>query len=263
MFEYRITPAGAGKTPRDGRKSHLHKDHPRRCGENLQAVQNLQPRKGSPPQVRGKLIVSCISAARRRITPAGAGKTCLRAVAPPRFWDHPRRCGENLLPNKPHLWGLGSPPQVRGKPAINIKGIIPGITPAGAGKTQGYDPSGQSSEDHPRRCGENFIHFRTDSTVEGSPPQVRGKLSINTLITLAHRITPAGAGKTSLRQNIYSMMGDHPRRCGENFLLLRFCVRLTGSPPQVRGKRVILFCESLISRITPAGAGKTRTLHLK
>ena len=70
------------------------------------------------------------------ITPAGAGKTaqpCRRSGAQ---WDHPRRCGENILRISAFTSGLGSPPQVRGKPIASfILYIEFRITPAGAGKT--------------------------------------------------------------------------------------------------------------------------------
>ena len=50
---------------------------------------------------------------------------------------------------------------------------------------------------------------------------------------------------------------DHPRRCGEN-LLQKNCFKKTlGSPPQVRGKPNTDANAAAITRITPAGAGKT------
>ena len=71
-------------------------------------------------------------------------------------WDHPRRCGENLLRrlNKNHP--RGSPPQVRGK----LQAIVDAlpqirITPAGAGKTFTAAKRTRFEQDHPRRCGEN------------------------------------------------------------------------------------------------------------
>ena len=53
------------------------------------------------------------------ITPAGAGKTIL-ITAPKTVWrDHPRRCGENLATLGIFSAGCGSPPQVRGKLALD------------------------------------------------------------------------------------------------------------------------------------------------
>ena len=71
----RITPAGAGKTPRQAYLSVSAPDHPRRCGENVVFSSCCAPRLGSPPQVRGKLARKIAGYARSRITPAGAGKT--------------------------------------------------------------------------------------------------------------------------------------------------------------------------------------------
>ena len=70
------------------------------------------------------------------ITPAHAGKTKPRLGGFLGSWDHPRACGENQYANKPHMWGLGSPPRMRGK-HDKIIGDIEDfrITPAHAGKT--------------------------------------------------------------------------------------------------------------------------------
>ena len=111
---------------------------------------------GSPPQVRGKLIVFFLSNAYTRITPAGAGKTCRGKYINRRIQDHPRRCGENYIHGN-IIWNLqGSPPQVRGKLGQNANGVpLIRITPAGAGKTDGLYTNAFLHWDHPRRCGEN------------------------------------------------------------------------------------------------------------
>ena len=50
-----ITPAGAGKTLIVAGFVRMHKDHPRRCGENSDEDAERFLEAGSPPQVRGKL----------------------------------------------------------------------------------------------------------------------------------------------------------------------------------------------------------------
>ena len=55
---FRITPAGAGKTPPKARFIPLSQDHPRRCGENLSAGITRKSVLGSPPQVRACTRVS-------------------------------------------------------------------------------------------------------------------------------------------------------------------------------------------------------------
>ena len=133
-----ITPAGAGKTPRIALIGQLKKDHPRRCGENWQCAYFSAVLAGSPPQVRGKRFVCDRGISHERITPAGAGKTTQPARDCPSCQDHPRRCGENLPDFKFSGDVKGSPPQVRGKHSVRV--LLQqrvGITPAGAGKTNG------------------------------------------------------------------------------------------------------------------------------
>ena len=175
----------------------------------------------------------------------------------------------------------GSPPQVRGKrEIINIRPRRGRITPAGAGKTSQPALRHAFSQDHPRRCGENYKQSLTRCRRLGSPPQVRGKLRAVhrdfvavedhprrcgencadvPVQTGAKRITPAGAGKTRLQQRAQCQRRDHPRRCGENSAWGCIEYAHPGSPPQVRGKQSMKKCINGKIRITPAGAGKTQT----
>ena len=175
-MNYRITPAGAGKTASIYSKAESYWDHPRRCGENLPIEYNAVPVIGSPPQVRGKL--SGVNGINDNywITPAGAGKTYLRYYLTFYDKDHPRRCGENAAMDVNVLAAAGSPPQVRGKP-VSSETVFKRrrITPAGAGKTLKYDGEFIIYQDHPRRCGENLEYVGNVCSETGSPPQVRGK----------------------------------------------------------------------------------------
>ena len=131
------------------------------------------------------------------------------------------------------------------------------ITPAGAGKTFEFRQAPFGLEDHPRRCGENADTAVGMRLSLGSPPQVRGKLISTVLQGITQRITPAGAGKTQNYNGFPIVPWDHPRRCGENSLLMQGSCADAGSPPQVRGKPNVPFRILPSSRITPAGAGKT------
>ena len=112
-------------------------DHPRRCGENYTPHLSACAQPGSPPQVRGKLPRHEGKVVSAGITPAGAGKTIVWIPYLCPSWDHPRRCGENGAKSRHSTKRLGSPPQVRGKPACSAASICRmRITPAGAGKTQ-------------------------------------------------------------------------------------------------------------------------------
>ena len=177
FFPHRITPAGAGKTFASVLIEPLGWDHPRRCGENLLLVPCDSAIAGSPPQVRGKRL-SILSIARKyRITPAGAGKTAVYQLPLKTDLDHPRRCGENNGRDKDGITIAGSPPQVRGKPQPEDSAASTvGITPAGAGKTPSCTTFAPLVQDHPRRCGENLNYQLLQQELQGSPPQVRGKL---------------------------------------------------------------------------------------
>ena len=92
----------------------------------------------------------------RRITPACAGKTGGAAYGFNLWQDHPRVCGENTLKQGFGDHVIGSPPRVRGKPAIfTIGSVYVRITPACAGKTLTIAFTIELIRDHPRVCGEN------------------------------------------------------------------------------------------------------------
>ena len=154
--------------------------------------------------------------------------------------------------------GEGSPPQVRGKPKPPTEKLTEcWITPAGAGKTGTRCYCSPGFGDHPRRCGENCAVNMYSLSALGSPPQVRGKPEDGCAALVSGRITPAGAGKTHSFRSRILCIWDHPRRCGENFDFTDAQLRGKGSPPQVRGKLDSRSHNHVLTRITPAGAGKT------
>ena len=132
------------------------------------------------------------------------------------------------------------------------------ITPADAGKTFLRFCCNKLKEHHPRGCGENLTIAALALIGDGSPPQVRGKPIRRAAEMQETRITPAGAGKTSRAAATHRRAEDHPRRCGENFRAGGKAQCPAGSPPQVRGKRCGGDGVTAWSRITPAGAGKTK-----
>ena len=147
--------------------------------------------------MRGKLGKDVVTQFSERITPAGAGKTDTPIFVNDIAEDHPRRCGENCPTQRVFSFGLGSPPQVRGKLLRRETFCqLTRITPAGAGKTFCPFANPAFSQDHPRRCGENEPCSPPLLLLAGSPPQVRGKLDTPMEETETDRITPAGAGKT-------------------------------------------------------------------
>ena len=133
----RITPAYAGKSMDAILPACIRRDHPRLCGEKaLQSPQN--PRSsGSPPPMRGKVVLSAAFAAGVGITPAYAGKSFMGPCTINGHWDHPRLCGEKYNPVWNGCRTPGSPPPMRGKAGNPcIAGNQCRITPAYAGKSR-------------------------------------------------------------------------------------------------------------------------------
>ena len=129
------------------------------------------------------------------------------------------------------------------------------------GKLSVYNIKRNQIGSPPQVRGKRYRRIYNIKSGNGSPPQVRGKREVRTTPRVTLRITPAGAGKTFSPAVNYRNKKDHPRRCGENQKVLRNILRLPGSPPQVRGKRFIIRCGKVTTRITPAGAGKTHSLY--
>ena len=64
-------------------------------------------------------------------------------------------CGEKIEMPYELLLKEGSPPRMRGKAMKDMESAdFVGITPAYAGKSSFLFPSGKTSKDHPRACGE-------------------------------------------------------------------------------------------------------------
>ena len=93
---------------------------------------------------------------------------------------------------------------------------------------------------------------------EGSPPRVRGKVLRMTRRFAPGRITPACAGKSEAAAVPCRRSEDHPRVCGEKYLVWFERFDFRGSPPRVRGKGYLGGPLGMRRRITPACAGKSR-----
>ena len=135
----------------------------------------------------------------------------------------------------------GSPPHMRGK-VEKLRGNYAGarITPAYAGKRGETPYITISQRDHPRICGEKKQNSGSPSGSLGSPPHMRGKVSISA---------------------DYDTSGeDHPRICGEKSLPRQCTCHPWGSPPHMRGKGSGQVVIGNGHGITPAYAGKRR-LH--
>ena len=90
---------------------------------------------------------------------------------------------------------------------------------------------------------------------------MRGKIFRHTHAQDRFRITPAYAGKKTAYWEMCGKCQDHPRLCGEKFFRRIRPAQLPGSPPPMRGKNLHTYLPMLVLGITPAYAGKNRTLY--
>ena len=129
-------------------------------------------------------------------------------------------CGEKHAAAVKHGIQHGSPPHVRGKdkrvivPCVGLR-----ITPACAGKRVTVYRQEITAWDHPRMCGEKYQRHIDMLQGMGSPPHVRGKVSQQDFVGGDERITPACAGKRSTSKIFRHLHWDHPRMCGEKYLI--------------------------------------------
>ena len=72
----------------------------------------------------------------------------------------------------------------------------PGIIPAYAGSTSGWDALGLTVWDHPRVCGEHNGALISGASLEGSSPRMRGAHSVSLMFKKFTGIIPAYAGST-------------------------------------------------------------------
>ena len=137
-----------------------------------------------------------------------------------------------------------------------------GITPAYAGKSCIYRSTTSISWDHPRVCGEKSFKTSTSCWSKGSPPRMRGKgiQPCNQWVRVG--ITPAYAGKRPLPSSGGTRVRDHPRVCGEKKVSDIETAKQLGSPPRMRGKAWLPKTARAFSGITPAYAGKSRSILL-
>ena len=93
---YRITPACAGITTAEAKDEKKGQDHPRVCGNYVNAWDLVRLHKGSPPRVRELQTKVAPTKTYERITPACAGITGHGSHGQTEHQDHPRVCGNYI-----------------------------------------------------------------------------------------------------------------------------------------------------------------------
>ncbi len=130
----------------------------------------------------------------------------------------------------------GSSPHVRGAPVVHgLLDGLGGIIPACAGSTTPPAQDRHATRDHPRMCGEHYGDSDFVNELEGSSPHVRGARFIKSATQDAVGIIPACAGSTVEQLFLTTVIGDHPRMCGEHTDLGKIVRVQWGSSPHVRG----------------------------
>ena len=136
------------------------------------------------------------------------------------------------------------------------------ITPACAGRRTRAQSLPLRLSDHPRVCGEKKRKSLPLDNRWGSPPRVRGEERPAPTAPGVKRITPACAGRSTIKLQGIAMAQDHPRVCGEKLHRIIEAVIADGSPPRVRGEVDLLIRRGCVLGITPACAGRRQNLYL-
>ena len=87
------TPACAGQTNERSRQRTMVRDYPRVCGADLPQMQDIDPRMGLPPRVRGRRAADHGTVPEEGTTPACAGQTRTVPDGCVAITDYPRVCG--------------------------------------------------------------------------------------------------------------------------------------------------------------------------
>ena len=171
---------------------------------------------------------------------------------------HPRSRGENPLTVAVMVAMPGSSPLTRGKPVDGGgHGGDAGLIPAHAGKTCRTFSTCSSLPAHPRSRGENSPSALPMMREAGSSPLTRGKQQRLDRGSVAPRLIPAHAGKTTRAVTRLRALSAHPRSRGENISTVTGGIQSAGSSPLTRGKRSMPRPHVGSRRLIPAHAGKT------
>ena len=142
--------------------------------------------------------------------------------------------------------------------AVPARPAVMGIIPAYAGNTSLRRALVRSRRDHPRVCGEHTGGSQRMMHNPGSSPRMRGTLLRYLRGFLRDGIIPAYAGNTFFLLCEASSSRDHPRVCGEHFVVVLHGFLPLGSSPRMRGTHWVRPHPNAMMRIIPAYAGNTR-----
>ena len=164
----------------------------------------LLPFIGSPPLTRGILYRTTRARQKRRFTPAHAGNTLNHLIHLMTSEVHPRSRGEYYRLTFSDSDYQGSPPLTRGILGRGMWNRFSArFTPAHAGNTTALNIICHTSGVHPRSRGEYNYLLNHLTDYLGSPPLTRGIQRAFQPCSCRHRFTPAHAGNTFWKENIF------------------------------------------------------------
>ena len=140
--------------------------------------------------------------------------------------------------------------------------VLPGNTPAYAGKTEFLPGFGGGCGKHPRVCGEDLQSACNALPGAETPPRMRGRPDPLACKYPGGGNTPAYAGKTLQCASGGVYDEKHPRVCGEDCITFYGCFTSGETPPRMRGRPMKAAGLTDAQRNTPAYAGKTLRLTI-
>ena len=156
----------------------------------------------------------------------------------------------------------GSSPRMRGAHRTCTVGLQSSrIIPADAGSTSCFIWFVFYDWDHPRGCGEHVEAVTRLGSMMGSSPRMRGARHAGRVVAPGSGIIPADAGSTSYLSEIFWILEDHPRGCGEHTPQVGQFPQYSGSSPRMRGARPPSGATVQGAGIIPADAGSTHCVH--
>ena len=253
-----LIPAGAGRTVGPGPRRAWIGAHPRWRGADWVTEWMIGRNEGSSPLARGGQMGAMKGIYTARLIPAGAGRTPRPTAESAQMTAHPRwRGADQISPDAADL-ADGSSPLARGGPTHHPRRHdLPGLIPAGAGRTSTLPLCTALARAHPRWRGADRRRTRPLMWHLGSSPLARGgRPPLNPLIP-ARRLIPAGAGRTRTTPPRTAAKGAHPRWRGADSVTVIMLRPSSGSSPLARGGRRSGRRWRPGCGLIPAGAGRT------
>ena len=115
--------------------------------------------------------------------------------------------------------------------------------------------------DHPRVCGEQLDVPKKDAENYGSSPRMRGTGLAAVATVIGVGIIPAYAGNRLSGKKSHKGVRDHPRVCGEQWVILLSRNTCSGSSPRMRGTAPAVCMATAAHGIIPAYAGNSRKVE--